>query len=55
MDQPGELDIPLNGVARMLHIIYYRCFLETSNAEQAGILLLKSPITAPNIISKANL
>jgi hypothetical protein len=50
MNQPGELDIPLNGVTRTLHIIRYRHFLESSNAEQTGILLLESPITTPNII-----
>jgi hypothetical protein len=55
MNQPGELDIPLNGITRTLHIIRYGRFLESSNAEQAGILLLENPITTPNIILKANL
>jgi hypothetical protein len=54
MNQPGELNIPLSGIARMLHIVRYGRSLETSNAEKTGILLFKSPLTTPNIIPKTN-
>jgi hypothetical protein len=55
MNQPRELDIPLDRTIRTLHIICNESLLDSGNDEQARKRLFESTIPTPNTIPKAAL
>jgi hypothetical protein len=54
MEQPEELDVPMDGTIRELHVICYRRSLIGSNGMQHGKGLFEGSIPTPNVLPKEN-
>jgi hypothetical protein len=54
MEQPEELDVPMDGTIRELHVICYGRSLIGSNGMQRRKGLFEGSIPTPNILPKEN-